>query len=148
MTGHGAKFHRKKEEAIVALLRNDVDLMVDFYAPMKSTLQDKKIRPVAASGTQRSPFLPDVPTVAELGVAGYEVTSWNGMFGPPGTPANVIDVLNKAIHEMVSTPEVKERYADLGIEAKAGTPDELKSRLKGDIGKWAAVIERAGIPKQ
>jgi tripartite-type tricarboxylate transporter receptor subunit TctC len=140
--------YRGTPDVIVALLRNDVDLMVDFYAPMKSTLQDKKIRPVAASGTQRSPFLPDVPTVAELGVAGYEVTSWNGMFGPPGTPANVIDVLNKAIHEMVSTPEVKERYADLGIEAKAGTPDELKSRLKGDIGKWAAVIERAGIPKQ
>jgi len=140
--------YRGTPDVIVALLRNDVHLMVDFYAPMKSTLQDKKIRAVAASGTQRSPFLPDVPTVAELGVAGYEVTSWNGVFGPPGTPENVIDVLNKAIREIVATPEVKERYADLGIEAKASTPEELKARLKGDIGKWAAVIERAGIPKQ
>jgi tripartite-type tricarboxylate transporter receptor subunit TctC len=140
--------YRGTPDVIVALLRNDVQLMVDFYAPMKSTLLDQKIRPVAASGTQRSPFLPEVPTVAELGVTGYEVTSWNGMFGPPGTPATVIDTLNKAIHEMVSTPEVKERYADLGIEAKASTPEELKARLKGDIGKWAAVIERAGIPRQ
>jgi tripartite-type tricarboxylate transporter receptor subunit TctC len=89
-----------------------------------------------------------VPTVAEAGVAGYEVTSWNGLFAPAGTPAEIIGLLNKTIREIVATPEVKQRYADLGIEAKASTPEELKARLARDIGKWAAVIERAGIPKQ
>jgi tripartite-type tricarboxylate transporter receptor subunit TctC len=139
--------YRGTPDVIVALLRNDVQLMVDFYAPMKSTLQEKKIRGVATSGTQRSPFLTGVPTAAEAGVAGYEVTSWNGIFAPVGTPADILSRLNKAIHEVVGMPDVKQRYADLGIEAKASTPEELKARLHGDIGKWAAVIERAGIPK-
>jgi tripartite-type tricarboxylate transporter receptor subunit TctC len=133
---------------IVALLRNDVQLMVDFYAPMKPTLEDKKIRPVATTGTQRSPFFTHVPTVADAGVPGYEVTSWNGLFAPAGTPPEIIALLNKAVHEIVAQPEVKQRYADLGIEAQASTPEQLKARLAGDITKWAAVIERAGIPKQ
>ena len=89
-----------------------------------------------------------MPTVAEAGVAGYEVTSWNGLFAPVGTPPEIIDLLNKAIRDIVAMPDVKQRYADLGIEAKASTPEELKARLTADIAKWAAVIERAGIAKQ
>ena len=140
--------YRGTPDVIVALLRNDVQLMVDFYAPMKPTLQEKKIRAVANTGPRRSPFLTDVPTVAEAGVAGYEVTSWNGLFAPAGTPADIINLLNKTIREIVAIPEVKQRYADLGIEAQASTPEQLKARLAADIAKWAAVIQRAGIPKQ
>jgi tripartite-type tricarboxylate transporter receptor subunit TctC len=140
--------YRGTPDVIVALLRNDVQLMVDFYAPMKPTLQDQKIRAVASSGPRRSPFLPDVPTVAEAGVPGYEVTSWNGVFAPMGTPAPIIGLLNASIREIVAIPDVKQRYAELGIEAKASTPEELKTRLQADIAKWASLIERAGIPKQ
>jgi tripartite-type tricarboxylate transporter receptor subunit TctC len=140
--------YRGTPDVIVALLRNDVQLMIDFYAPMKSTLLDQKIRAVATSGPSRSPFFTDVPTVAEAGVTGYEVTSWNGLFAPVGTPPEVINLLNRTIREIVATPDVKQRYADLGIEAKASTPEELKARLTGDIAKWAAVIERANIPRQ
>lgn len=140
--------YRGTPDVIVALLRNDVQLMIDFYAPMKSTLLENKIRAVATSGPSRSPFFTDVPTVAQAGVTGYEVTSWNGLFAPVGTPPEVISLLNKTIREIVATPEVKQRYADLGIEAKASTPEELKARLTGDIAKWAAVIERANIPRQ
>jgi tripartite-type tricarboxylate transporter receptor subunit TctC len=140
--------YRGTPDVIVALLRNDVQLMGDFYAPMKSTLQENKIRALATSGSQRSPFLPDVSTVAEAGVPGYEVVSWNGVFARTGTPENIIATLNAAIREVVAIPEVKERYAELGIEAKASSPEELKQRLQADIAKWAALIERAGIPKQ
>jgi tripartite-type tricarboxylate transporter receptor subunit TctC len=139
--------YRGTPDVIVALLRNDIQLMIDFYGPMKPTLMEKKIRPVGTSGPQRSPFLADVPTVAQGGVPGYEVTSWNGMFVPVGTPAEIINLLNKSIHEVVAIPEVKQKYADLGIEAKASTPEQLKARLEGDIKKWAALIERAGIAK-
>src|SRR5262249_43804023 len=97
--------YRGTPDVIVALLRNDVQLMVDFYAPMKPTLEDKKIRAVATTGPQRSPFFTGVPTVAEAGVAGYEVTSWNGLFAPTGTPAEIINLLNKTIREIVATPE-------------------------------------------
>jgi tripartite-type tricarboxylate transporter receptor subunit TctC len=140
--------YRGTPDVIVALLRNDVQMLVEFYAPIKSTLLDDKIRAVATSGTQRSPFLTDVPTAAQAGVAGYEVTSWNGLFAPVGTPVEIINLLNKTVREIVATPEVKERYADLGIEAQASTPEQLKARLTDDIAKWAAVIERAGIPRQ
>jgi tripartite-type tricarboxylate transporter receptor subunit TctC len=140
--------YRGTPDVIVALLRNDVQLMAEFYAPIKPTLLDKKIRAVATTGRQRSPFLPDVPTAAEAGVGGYEVLSWNGIFARAGTPAEIINILNAAIREIVAIPEVKERYADLGIEAQASSPEELKARLAVDIAKWAAVIERAGIAKQ
>jgi putative tricarboxylic transport membrane protein len=140
--------YRSTPDVLVALIRNDVHLMVDFYAPMKPSLMEKKIRPVAVSIARRSPFLPGVPTVAEAGVPGYEVFAWNGLFARTGTAPQIIAVLNKAIHEVVAIPEVKERYADLGIEARASTPEEVHARLAADIAKWAAVIERAGIPKQ
>jgi tripartite-type tricarboxylate transporter receptor subunit TctC len=139
--------YRGTPDVIVALLRNDVQLMVDFYAAMKPTLLERKIRPLATSSAQRSPFFPDVPTVAQAGVPGYEVTSWNGMFAPAGTPPDIIALLNRSIREIVAIPEVKQRYAELGIEAKASSPEELKARLEADIKKWAALIERAGIQK-
>jgi tripartite-type tricarboxylate transporter receptor subunit TctC len=140
--------YRSTPDVIVAALRNDMQIMVDFFAPLKGSMADKKLRPLAVSGTKRSPFLPDVPTVAEAGVPGYEVTSWNGIFAPLATPPAIIDTLNKAVHEIVALPDLKQKYADLGIEAQASTPAELKARLEADIRKWAAVIEKAGIPKQ
>ncbi len=75
------------------------------------------------------------------------MTSWNGVFAPAGTPAEVIGLLNKTIHDIVALPDVKQRYADLGIEAKASRPAELKARLEADIKKWGALIERNHIPK-
>jgi tripartite-type tricarboxylate transporter receptor subunit TctC len=140
--------YRSTPEILVAMLRNDVQLMIDFYAPMKAMLVDKKIRAVATSGVARANYIADVSTVAEAGVPGYEVTSWNGIFAPHGTPPEIISTLNKAMHEILVIPEVKTRYADFGVEAKASSPEELMARLKGDITKWAAVIEKAGIPKQ
>jgi tripartite-type tricarboxylate transporter receptor subunit TctC len=104
------------------LLRNDVQMLVEFYAPIKSTLLDNKIRAVATSGTQRSPFFADIPTVAQAGVAGYEVTSWNGLFAPVGTPVEIIDLLNKTVPEIVATPEVKERYATSASKPRPARP--------------------------
>lgn len=139
--------YRTTPDVVVGLLRNDIKLMIDFYGPMKPTLLEKKIRPVGTSGPQRSPFFTDVPTVAEAGVPGYEVTSWNGVFTPVGTPPEIIGVLNRTIREIVAMPEVKQRYAELGIEARASAPEDVKARLEADIKKWSAVIERAGIQK-
>jgi tripartite-type tricarboxylate transporter receptor subunit TctC len=140
--------YRTTPDVSVALLRNDVQLMVDFYPAMKGALSDKKIVAVGTSGVARTGYLPDVPTVAQAGVAGYEVTSWNGVFAPQGTPAAVVDTLNKAMREILATPDVKAKYADLGVVAAASSPAQLKARLEADIKKWAAVIEKANIPKQ
>ncbi len=140
--------YRSTPDVLVGLIRNDVQLMIDFYAAMEAGLQQNRIRAVATSGQARTEYLSGVPLVGEAGVPGYEVTAWNGLFAPKGTPAGILDLLNKAVREMLATPDIRMRFANLGIEAKGSTPEELKSRLQGDIGKWAAVIERAGIPKQ
>jgi tripartite-type tricarboxylate transporter receptor subunit TctC len=140
--------HRTSPDLVVALLRNDVQLVVEFPPAVRGVLQDKKVRALATSGSERSPSFPDIPTVAEAGAPGYEVISWNGFFGPAGLPKEVVETVNKAMREILADPDVKKRYAALGIEAKASSPEELKARLVADIKKWGDVIERAHIPKQ
>jgi tripartite-type tricarboxylate transporter receptor subunit TctC len=139
--------YRTTPDVTVALLRNDVQLMVEFYAPMKGGLTDGKLRPVGTSGLARASSLPAVPTVAEA-APGYEVTSWNGIAAPAGTSQAIIDRVNALMREILAAPDVKARYAEFGVEAKASSPAEFKTRLEADIKKWSAVIEKAGIPKQ
>jgi tripartite-type tricarboxylate transporter receptor subunit TctC len=138
--------YRTTPDVTVALLRNDVQLMVEFYAAIKGGLTDGKLRPVGTSGLARASYLPSVPTVAEA-APGYEVTSWNGIAAPAGTPQAIIDRVNALMREILAAPDVKARYAEFGVEAKASSPAEFKTRLEADIKKWSAVIEKASIPK-
>jgi tripartite-type tricarboxylate transporter receptor subunit TctC len=140
--------YRTTSDVVVALLREDVQLIVDSYAALKSSLVDEKIRALAVSGATRFEILPDSPTVQENGIADFEVSSWNGLFTPVGTPPAVIAILNQALQESLAEPELKKRLLEFGIQAKASTPEGLQSRLRADIEKWGGVIERAGIPKQ
>ncbi len=135
-------------DLVLATSRGDVGLMIDSYASAKAMMTDGRVRAIASSGLTRSPVLPDLATVDESGVKGFEVTSWNALFAPAGTPKEVIATLNKAINEVVAMPDVKKKLLELGIEAKGSTPEELGDRLKSDIAKWGAVIEKAGIEKQ
>ena len=139
---------RTTPDVILAALRGDVDLIVDSYASMKSNLEDGKLRALGTSSINRSVALPNVPTVAEGGVPGFDVTSWNAIFAPAGTPEPVIATLNKAILEVLAMPETKKQLLDLGIEAKGSTPTELGDKLKADIVKWTAIIDKSGIEKQ
>jgi tripartite-type tricarboxylate transporter receptor subunit TctC len=141
-------YFRNTPDAMVALLRDDIQLVVEFPAAVRGQLQDKKIVALGHSGTGPTPVLPDVPTVAEAGVPGYEVSSWNGLFAPNGTPRPVIDTINKALREILAEEDVKRRYLDLGVVARASSPEELKARLVADIEKWRKVIETAKIPQQ
>jgi putative tricarboxylic transport membrane protein len=139
--------YRTAPEALIALLRNDIQLIVEYYATVKPGLDDHKVRVLATSGEKRSKVLPNVPTVSESGVPGYVVTSWNALFAPKGTPPEVIARLNEATRDAIALPETKRRLLDLGIEARAGTPEEIEARLKADIVKWTKVIQDANIPK-
>ncbi len=139
---------RTSPEIVVALLRNDIQMAIEFYTAVQAPLAEKKFLALATSGIKRSATLPDVPTVHESGVRGYEVTSWNALFVGKGTPPDVIKSLNQSVHQVVAMPDVRRRFGEVGIEATASTPDELTTRLRRDIDKWAKVIEKAGIPKQ
>jgi len=115
---------------------------------MKGNLADKKIRALASSGPLRSESTPDIPTLREGGVANYDVVSWNALFAPAGTPPEIVKTLNHALQEILAETDVKKRLLELGIEARASSPDEISARLKSDIDKWRKVIEKAGIQKQ
>ena len=140
--------YRTTPDVILAALRGDVDVIVDSFASMKANLEDNKLRALGASSITRSVALPNLPTVAEGGVPGFDVTSWNAIFAPAGTPQPIIDTLNKGILEVLAMPETKKLLLDLGIEAKGSTPAELGDKLKADIVKWSAIIDKSGIEKQ
>jgi tripartite-type tricarboxylate transporter receptor subunit TctC len=139
---------RTTPEAIIALLRNDIQMIVDFPAALQAGLSDHKLRPVAATGPVSAKSIGGVPTVAEAGVPGYEVKSWNALYAPAATPKEFVWILNGALREVLVDPEIKRRGAELGIDTKAGSPAEVDAQMRGDIDKWAKVIAEANIPKQ
>ena len=135
-------------EVLVGLERNDVQMAAEFYAALRGGLDAKKFTPVAISGTKRGEYLPDAPTAKEAGVANFEVTSWNAIFAPAGTPSDIVATLNKALNEVLADPEVRKKALELGIDARGSTPQEIQDRLKADIVKWGQVIDKAGIEKR
>ena len=131
-----------------AIIAGEIDAGFESYAALKSLIEAGRLRVLASTSPKRTPYLPSAPTAQEAGVPGYEVVGWNALAAPAGTPADVIALINKHMNTVVAMPEVKKRFIELGLDAHAGTPDELRSRLAGDITKWAAVIKRAGISQQ
>jgi tripartite-type tricarboxylate transporter receptor subunit TctC len=139
---------RGTPEVEVSLLQGNLALMIDSYSAMKGNIADGKFRALASSGAVRSESTPDLATVHESGVANYDVVSWNALFAPARTPGEIVDKLNSALRDILADAELKKRLLALGVEAKAGTPEEISSRLRSDIDKWRQVIEQAKIPKQ
>jgi len=140
--------YKTSPEVVTSVLRNDAQMAIEFYTAVRGHLADKRLHGLATSGVRRSVTLPDIPTVAESGAPGYDVTSWNAFYVLKGTPPEAIRALNRAVQEVVAIPEVRKRFGEVGIEAKGSTPAELSARLRADIDKWAKVIAKAGIPKQ
>jgi len=138
---------RTSGDAVVALLRKDVQMVIDFPAALQAGLSDKKLRVLGTTGPVSARAL-SAPTVADAGVPGYEVTSWNALYAPAGTPKEVVGKLNEALHDVLAEPELKKRALELGIETKASSPEEVDKRMHADIDKWAKVIADAHIPKQ
>ena len=131
-----------------ALLRGDIDLAFEFYAAVNGLLADNKLKVLASAGPARAAYLPQVPTVIESGLKDYEVTSWNGLSVPAATPAHVIATLNQAMKEVIPSPDIQNRSAEMGMAMRWSTPDEMTARMKADMGKWSGVIEKAGIAKR
>jgi tripartite-type tricarboxylate transporter receptor subunit TctC len=139
---------RTTPEAQISLLQGDIALVIDSYSAMKGNLADGKLRALASSGPVRSEATAELATAQESGVAGYDVVSWNALFAPAGTAPEIIRTLNAALRDILADGDVKRRLIELGIEARASTPQQISARLKSDIDKWRQVIEKAGIQKQ
>jgi tripartite-type tricarboxylate transporter receptor subunit TctC len=140
--------HKTTPDLITALLRGDVDVVFEYEAGLGAMMTDPRVAVVAYTGPQRLAHLPNVPTVAESGLAGYDVTSWNGLAAPKGTPHEIVEKLSREVTAAVEQPDVRAAMAKFGMEARGSTSEELGARIKADIAKWADVIEKAGIPKK
>jgi len=140
--------YKTTPELLTGLLRGDIDVAFEYDAGLRPALEDHSILAVAFTGPVRAAHIPDVPTVAEAGLPGYDVTSWNGLAAPAGTPAEIVALLNKAVNEAVASPDVKTAVASFGMEARGSTTADLQARIKADVDKWAKVIDKAGIEKK
>lgn len=135
--------------AVQAALRsNQVQVAFEITAPVISQLRTGGLRALAVSPSTRFPGLPDVPTVAEAGVPGYQVTSWNGIAVPARTPKAIVTTLNKAVVEAVNAADTRQRFQEMGAEARSSTPEAFRAFFADEMAKWAKVIESARIPKQ
>ncbi|HEX7052981.1 MAG TPA: tripartite tricarboxylate transporter substrate binding protein [Burkholderiales bacterium] len=140
--------HKTTGEVIVATRNGTVDAAVDFITPTLSAIKGGQLRALAVTAGKRFPGLPDVPTVQEAGVPGYDVASWNALAAPAKTPQPILDKLHAALVKALADPGVQERYRQLGVDARTSTPEELKAFYASEAKRWTEVVERAGIPKQ
>lgn len=134
--------------AVTALLGNETNAFMSTFASALPHVKSNRLRGIAVTTRTRATPLPDVPTVAESGVPGFEYATWYGVLAPAGTAKPIIDRVNKAIVATLSAPEMKERYARQGMDATPGTPAEFVKLLRDETDKWARVVREAKIPQQ
>jgi tripartite-type tricarboxylate transporter receptor subunit TctC len=140
--------HKASGEARNSVLGGHVQMMFDAIPTMAPNVQAGQVRAIGTSGTARSKIMPDVPTIAEAGVAGYESTIWLGLMAPAGTPKAVIDKLNAAMRDAMKQPAVQEAWAKQGAVPMFMTSAEFDAMLRKDIEKWAGVVKTANIKPQ
>jgi tripartite-type tricarboxylate transporter receptor subunit TctC len=133
---------------LTALRGGDVQFAVEILAPIVGQVKAGNLRALAVTTSSRFPLLPDVPTVSESGVSGYEVTSWNGIGAPANTPRALVNRLHQVVTTALATAEVKQRFQDLAVEPRPSTPEAFRAHLRAEIVKWKKVIEEAKIPRQ
>ena len=130
--------------AIADLISGNVDLMFESTNSIAPHVRAGRVRALAVTGLKRSISLPEVPTLVEAGVPGYEVNAWSGVIAPAGLPRPILERLNKAINAAVVAPETKARFEQLGSEGGGGTPEEFAELIRRDSAKWADVVKRSG----
>jgi tripartite-type tricarboxylate transporter receptor subunit TctC len=140
--------HRGSGDARTSVIGGHVQMMIDAITTMAPTAREGQVRALGTTGQTRSSVMPDVPTIAEAGLPGYEATIWLGIMAPAGTPKPIVDKLNAEINKVLSLPELKTQWAQQGAQPLIMTPAEFEAYLRKDIEKWAKVIETAGIKVQ
>ncbi len=137
--------YKGQPEAVTALVAGEVSMMPLTMALAKARVQAGQARALAVTTPKRSPALPELPTVAESGYPGYEVSTWFGYLAPAGTPPEVVNKLNAEINAALKHPDVEKRLVALGAELDPGTPAAFGKYLEADMTRWARVIKQAGI---
>ncbi|MEY4438633.1 MAG: hypothetical protein RIQ36_97 [Pseudomonadota bacterium] len=134
--------------AITATLAGEVDMGFFNLPAISGHVKSGLVKPMAITSAQRNPLFPDVPTVAEVIGKPYESYEWNGVFLPRGTPVEIVNRLNAALREVLTTPEIKSKFDSLGSRIVASSPEEFRKYLAAESGRWATTVKAAGIKKE
>ncbi|THJ31368.1 tripartite tricarboxylate transporter substrate binding protein [Lampropedia aestuarii] len=130
--------------ALIDLVGGNINVMFDAYASSKPFINDNKIRLLAVTTAKRSKLLPDVPTLAESGLPGYEAMPWLGLVAPANTPAAIVTQLHQELGEILQEPAVQDKFQSLGLEIIGSSPTEFAAFLQEDMAKWAKVVTESG----
>lgn len=139
---------RGTPDVVTAIRGGQIQAGLDILSPLLAQIQSRNLRALAVTGARRSRLLPEVPTAQEAGVAGLDAASWNGLAAPAGTPAPVIARLNQAVNAALADAGVRAKLAALNLDPHPGTPQDAQAMLAGDVRRWRAVIDKAGIARQ
>jgi tripartite-type tricarboxylate transporter receptor subunit TctC len=132
-------------EALVDTMAMRIQFWLSPIGPAMSLVKEGRLLALGVSTSQRTPALPDVPTIAEAGLAGYEVDAWFGIFAPGRTPRAVVNQINAAIVRIVNVPELKDRMRVQGVVLKSSTPEEFSKLVASDIANYSKIVKAAGI---
>jgi len=136
--------YRGSPQAIQDLIGGQIDLMFDNLSSIAPHVKDGRVKALGVSGARRSPVFPQLPTIQEGGVKGYETTAWGGIVGPKGLPADIVTRLNQEINRILGTPSVRTRYGAMAFETMASPPNLLRTMAQIETPRWAEVIRRSG----
>lgn len=130
---------------LVAAISGEVGITFTNFAETSALVKAGKLRALGVSSARRAPTMPEVPTIAEAGLPGYEFVTWHGMLGPKGMPRPIVTLLNDRIRKTMTAPEQVQRFHDRGLDVIASTPDEFSAHLKKELEKWGTVIKERGM---
>lgn len=131
--------------ALTAVLGGQVPVLIDTVMAVRSQVDAGKLRPLAVTSARRSALLPNVPTVVEQGVPGFEVVAWNAMYAPRGTPPAVVARLNTELNRILAQPETRARFLELGLDIGGGSAEELGRMGRSERGRWGPIIQTTGM---
>ena len=137
--------HKGSDQARTAVLGGQVDLMFDAISTIVGQVNAGKLKALGTTGNHRSPVTPNIPTVAEAGVPGYEATIWLGLMAPAATPKPILEQLSAAVNKIIHSPDVKNNWAKQGAAPMGMTPDEFGKFLRQDIAKWSKLVKDTGM---
>jgi tripartite-type tricarboxylate transporter receptor subunit TctC len=130
--------------ALIDVMGGHVPIMFDNLPSSTEHIKAGKLRGLAVTTAERAPSMPDLPTIAESGLPGYETYTWNALFAPAGTPPEVIAKLNEAALQALADPGVQAKLQGFGAQVKGSTPDELGADVQAELAKWAPVVKASG----
>ena len=140
--------YKSTPATLTGLIAGEVQMVIELIQTVQGQVQAGQMRAIGVTSPQRFPTVPDIPTLAETGLPGYDVTSWYGLAFPAGTPAPIVEKTNKALRELLATDTVRAQIAKVGALVKSSTPDELRAHIVSEIDRWKAVREKAGMEQQ